>query len=142
MVAIYAGMSDARRVLERALVGGAPAPAANAALAQFHMRNGNTALALKHTSQVVETSSNPGILYGVRGRAMARTGNAAQARAAFIQALEKAPNEPTLYRWRAESQHENADHRGAMKSLTEALRLMPDDLSSRVLLVKLKRDAS
>jgi tetratricopeptide (TPR) repeat protein len=141
VVAIYAGMTDARRVLERALVGGAPAPAANAALAQFHMHGGNTALALKHTSQVVETSSNPGILYGVRGRAMARNGRAAQARAAFVQALEKAPNEASLYRWRAEAQHENSDLRGARKSLTDALRLMPDDLFSRVLLVDLKRDS-
>ena len=105
------------------------------------MQGGNTALALKHTSQVVETSSNPGILYGVRGRAMARNGQAAQARAAFVQALEKAPNEASLYRWRAESQHESEDFRGAQKSLTEALRLMPDDLFSRVLLVDLKRDA-
>ena len=141
VVAIYAGMSDARRVLERALVGGAPAPAANAALAQYHMHRGNTSLALKHTSQVVETSTNPGILYGVRGRAMARDGKAAQSRAAFVQALEKAPNEATLYRWRAEAQREGEDRRGAQKSLGEALRLMPDDLRSRVLLVDLKRDS-
>ena len=142
VVAIYAGMSDVRRVLERALVGGAPAPAANAALAQYHMSTGNTALALRHTSQVVETSANPGVLYGVRGRAMARSGSAAQSRAAFVQALEKAPNEATIYRWRAEAQREGADFRGARKSLGEALRLMPDDLRSRVLLVDLKRDST
>lgn len=138
VVSMYAGMSDARRVLERALVGGAEAPAANAALAQLHMHQGNVRLALKHTSQVVETSSNPGILYGVRGRAMARDGDAAQARASFVQALEKAPNVATLYRWRAEAQIEGDDHRGARKSLGEALRLMPDDLRSRVLVVDLK----
>ena len=61
-----------------------------------------------------------------------------QARAAFIQALEKAPNEPTLYRWRAEAQLEAEDLRGAQKSLGEALRLMPDDARSKVLLVDLK----
>ena len=138
VVSMYAGMSDARRVLERALVGGADAPAANAALAQLHMRSGNSRLALKHTSQVVETSANPGILYGVRGRAMGLNGEAAQARAAFVQALEKSPNEASLYRWRAEAQREGEDLRGARKSLGEALRLMPDDLLSAVLLVDMK----
>ena len=138
VVSMYAGMSDARRVLERALVGGADAPAANAALAQYHLHKGSTRLALKHTSQVVETSANPGILYGVRGRSMAMDGDAAQSRAAFVQALEKAPNEATLYRWRAEAQKEGDDLRGARKSLGEALRLMPDDLRARVLLVDLK----
>ncbi len=138
VVSIYGGMSDARRILERAIAGTADAPAANAALAQLHMHSGNTSLAIKHTSQVVETSANPGILYGVRGRAMARKGDAAQSRAAFVQALEKAPNEATLYRWRAEAQTEGDDLRGAQKSLGEALRLMPDDLKARVLLVDLK----
>ena len=45
---------------------------------------------------------------------------------------------PTLYRWRAEAQLEADDRRGARKSLGEALRLMPDDLRSRLLLVELK----
>ena len=138
VVSMVGNLSDSRRVLERALVGGAEAPAANAALAQLHMRSGNTALAIKHSSQVVDTSANPGVLYGVRGRAMAQKGDAAQSRAAFVQALEKAPNEPTLYRWRAESQLVANDRRGARKSLGEALRLMPDDFQSRLMLVALK----
>ncbi len=141
ILSVYAGFSDARRVLERALAGGAEAPAANAALAQMHMQGGDSRLAVKHASQVVDTSANPGILHGIRGRANARMGDAAQSRAAFVQALEKSPNEATLYRWRAEAQLEGDDTRGARKSLAEALRLMPDDLRSKVLMVDLREDA-
>jgi tetratricopeptide (TPR) repeat protein len=140
VVSMYDNMSDAKRVLEQALAGGAEAPAANAALAQFHMHRGNTRLALKHCSQVVETSANSGVLYGVRGWAMARDDNAAQSRAAFVQALEDSPNEASIYRWRAEAQMQGGDLRGARKSLGEALRLMPDDIVSKGMLVELQED--
>lgn len=138
VVALYAGMTDARRSLERSLAGGTTTPAAFAGLAQHHLHRGDTGAAIEAVSRVVDTSSQPGVLYGVRGLAMARRGEAAQSRAAFVQALEKAPTEPTLYRWRALAQLEASDRRGAKKSLAEALRLMPDDLAAKVALVDLR----
>ena len=66
------------------------------------------------------------------------SGDAPQARALFVQALQDAPSSGAVHRWRAQTQLKAGDTRGAQRSLSEALRLNPDDIAARSMLAELK----